>query len=73
MIDRNKKINETQIEEMMELSKFKLMKILNYEEEIIDEINRKIFSKQEHQNLENSQDSVGNTNDKSPSIVERLK
>ena len=45
MIDRNKKVREIEVEDVMELSKFKIMKILNYEEEIINEINKKICKK----------------------------
>ncbi len=39
MIDRNKKVRESAVEEIVQMSKFKLMKVLNYEEEIIEEIN----------------------------------
>lgn len=39
MVDRNKKVRESAVEEIVQMSKFKLMKVLNYEEEIIEEIN----------------------------------
>lgn len=46
MIDKNKKTKQHEIQNMMELSKFRLMKMLNYQEDIIEQINAKIYSLQ---------------------------
>ena len=40
MVDRNKKVKQREVQEVVQLSKFKLMKVLNYEDDIIESINK---------------------------------
>jgi hypothetical protein len=48
MIDRNKKIKEEEVKEIMQESKWRLMKLLGYEDDVITEIYTSVIQENQH-------------------------